>query len=121
MSENIQKNEKKGENFTYVNINLRETSVKKILNMLFRIGRPVTLVEIEEDTGISNMRIRGLLCYLSKMNNITKKYDIGPAKRGHPPRKMLWVSLNESQKENARRVISKYERLKKLLGGKDGF
>ena len=106
---------------TYVNIGLRETDTKRILSFLYNSQKPVTLKEIEEDTGLTNLKIRGLLSYLGKMNKVTKKYKIGPAKRGQPPRKIVFVSLEGSQNDNAKKVLDKHKRLKEFFEGKNGL
>ena len=104
-------------NLTNFGIYARETNTKKVLNFLFKIHRPVTLVEVEEDTGLSNEQIRKVVSFLNGMDKITKRYQYGLAKRRSPPRRLLWISLNDSQTINAKRVLDKHNKLKKILGG----
>ena len=101
---------------TNLNIYVRETSAKKMLNYLYSVGEPVKIKEICENTGLTETQVWGLVQYLGNLGAITKKYEMGPAKYQSPPRRHLLLSLNEKQRQNASRVISKYIKFKRLIG-----
>jgi hypothetical protein len=99
---------------TNEHLTILETKTKRILRYLYGVQKEVGYKEIQEDTGINYDTLRNLISFLNRFKAITKKYEMGSAKRRSPPRRIVWISLNEKQMNNARRVL-------KIRNNKDGI